>query len=248
MKDFLRLRLGRLVAWLLHLRSRPYPFPTGVALILAPHADDETLGCGGLLAAKARRGDTVHVVFVSDSAGAPETLPPAVLAGQRRAEALAALAVLGVPPTHVHFIAAPDGRLNRLPAAESARVQAALATLLGKLQPAEIFVPYYGGGSTEHDATVDLARSALAAAGLRPAVWEYPVWAWWEPRRLRRQLLRPAENFHLDLGPERAIKCAALACHVSQVTPRPPAGEPALPPVLAALCTGPVEFYFHRQP
>lgn len=248
MKDYFRLLLGRLLARLLRMRSQPYPFPTGTALVLAPHADDETLGCGGLLAAKARRGDTVHVVFVSDSAGAPEDHPPAELTGQRRAEGLASLAVLGVPALHVHFIAAPDGRLNRLPAAESARVQAALAELLRELQPAEIFVPYLGGGSTEHDATVALARSALAAAGLRPTVWEYPVWAWWDPRRLRRQLFRPAENFHLDLGAGRAIKCAALACHASQVTPRPPAGEPALPPVLAALCTGPVEFYFHRQP
>lgn len=34
-------------------------------LLLAPHADDEVLGCGGLLAALARRGADVHVVYAS---------------------------------------------------------------------------------------------------------------------------------------------------------------------------------------
>jgi N-acetylglucosamine malate deacetylase 1 len=34
-------------------------------LLLAPHADDEVLGCGGLLASLARRGAQVHVVYAS---------------------------------------------------------------------------------------------------------------------------------------------------------------------------------------
>ncbi|MDI1335063.1 MAG: PIG-L family deacetylase [Lacunisphaera sp.] len=248
MKNLLRRLLGRTLARLLVLRSQTYPFPAGGALVLAPHADDETLGCGGLLAAKRARGDAVQVVFVSDSAGAPESGTSASLAARRRAEALAALDVLGIPPADIHFLEAADGRLNRLTPAETARVHTALTALLEKFKPAEIFVPYFGGGSTEHDATVDLAQAALATSGIRPRVWEYPVWAWWDPRRLAGQLQRPAENFHLKLAGLRDRKQAALACHRSQLEPQPPAGEPPLPPVLAALCTGPAEFYFHRQP
>lgn len=37
----------------------------GRVLLLAPHADDEVLGCGGLLASLARRGAQVHVVYAS---------------------------------------------------------------------------------------------------------------------------------------------------------------------------------------
>jgi len=246
MKNLLRLSLGRVVARLLRLCSRPFPLTNGTALVLAPHADDETLGCGGLIATKSRRGEPVHVVFVSDSAGSPESRPPADQAARRRMEALAALAVLGVPAPRAHFLGAPDGRLNRLPADESARVTTALSMLLTQLCPTEIFVPYLGGGSSEHDAAVCLARAALAAADRRPVVWEYPVWAWWSPRRLTGQLFRAAENFSLPLGAARATKRAALACHASQLAPSPLAGEPALPPVLATLCTGPVEFYFKR--
>ncbi|SDS64097.1 PIG-L family deacetylase [Opitutus sp. GAS368] len=241
MKNVLRRVLGVGLAWLLRLRSQPYPFPPGVALVLAPHADDETLGCGGLLALKQARGDAVRVVFVTDSAGSP-AVPG--LSARRRDEALAALATLGLAHDCAHFLGAPDGRLNSLAPAEGARLTAALAALLAKLQPAEVFVPYLGGGSSEHDATVQLARVALASAGMSPRVWEYPVWAWWNPARLAGQLAQPAQNFHLKLGAVRARKRAALTCHASQCAGRPP----ALPSVLAALCTGPVEFYFHRQP
>jgi len=248
MKTIVKYWLGWLIAFLLRIRGRAYPFAPGTTLIVAPHADDETLGCGGLIAAKARRGDPVQVVFVSDSAGSPEDHPAPGLAGQRRAESLAALAVLGVPAASIHFVDAPDGRLNRLTATEFTRVKGALAALIGQIAPQEIFLPYLGEGSTEHDATVHLARAALATTGQKPLVWEYTVWAWWDPRRLSGQLLRSRENFHLVLGPDRALKRTALDCHASQMVPLPATGEPALPAVVAALCSGPVEFYFNRQP
>ena len=245
MKNFLRRMLGLAMRLLLRWRSQPYPFPAGAAVIVAPHADDETLGCGGLLAAKSVRGDTVHVVFFSDSAGSPESFPLAGQAALRRREALAALAVLGVLANQVDFLDAPDGRLNRLSDGETAHVDAAFASLLQQFKPAEIFVPYLGGGSSEHDATVDRTRTALALSGVPARVWEYPVWAWWDARRLARQLSCPAQNFHLTLGALRTRKCQALACHRSQLTASPGTGEPDLPPVLAALCTGPTEFFFY---
>ena len=248
MKNLLRYVLGTVLAWCLRFRSRPYAFPPGLALVLAPHADDETLGCGGLLALKNERGDPVEVVFISDSAGASEEPTTAGLAGRRHRESLAALAALGIGAEHVHFLAAPDGHLNRLAPGESARVQSVLVDLVKRLEPAEVFVPYLGGGSTEHDATVQLARNALSAIGAGTQVWEYPVWAWWDPRRLVGQLWRPEQNFHLSLGMARARKHAALACHASQLEALPGTRQPALPPVLAALCTGPTEFFFHRQP
>jgi LmbE family N-acetylglucosaminyl deacetylase len=247
MKDALRRLLGPLVARLLCFRSRPYPFGPGPALVVAPHADDETLGCGGLLALKRARGEPVEVVFVTDSAGSPEAAPAAGLAARRRREALAALAVLGTAAQHVHFLDAPDGRLNRLTPTESRRVLTALAAVLEKIRPAEVFLPYLGEGSTEHDAAGQLTRDAVAAAGLTPRLWEYPVWAWWNPVRLAGQLSKPAQNFTLRLGAARATKLSALACHASQLEPAGPRGEPSLPRTLAALCTGPVEFYFNRQ-
>src|SRR5437762_1448664 len=40
-------------------------------LVLAPHPDDESLGCGGLIAESCARGGTVHVVILTDGTRSP---------------------------------------------------------------------------------------------------------------------------------------------------------------------------------
>jgi N-acetylglucosamine malate deacetylase 1 len=230
----------------LRLSSRPYAPMPGSLLVVAPHADDETLGCGGLIAAQAHAGRAVDVVFLTDSAGSHPghpTLTPRALADLRRGEAEAALAILGVPAGHRFFFELPDGKLNRLPPAEAAATQERLTQLIRELQPAEILVPFRHGGSTEHTAAWELARTSLAAAG-GGRLLEYPIWAWWNPLRLRERLGRQKGNLRFRLGPWRVIKQRALACHQSQVQPSPPSPGPALPASLAWACCGPTEFFF----
>lgn len=67
-------------------------------LALAPHPDDETIGCGGSLALHARAGDPVKVVILTDGAAGDVSGETArdVYVGLRKAEALKACAALGV--------------------------------------------------------------------------------------------------------------------------------------------------------
>lgn len=85
-------------------------------VVVAPHPDDETIGCGGTLALLADAGADVQVVVVTDgeaTIGSPHA--PEETAARRRREAAAACTVLGVaPPT---FLGLPDGRLPEVPAA-----------------------------------------------------------------------------------------------------------------------------------
>lgn len=82
------------------------------ALVLAPHFDDEVLGCGGLLAHLVDGGCRVQVVFLTDSAGGDEGADdPAAYGARRRQESVAGLAVLGI--TDVAFLDLPDGALDR---------------------------------------------------------------------------------------------------------------------------------------
>lgn len=68
--------------------------PSGAVLVLAPHADDEALGCGGAILRHLANGDRVQVVIVTDSdyGSFPEQVDGRAA---RRAESLCAAAHLG---------------------------------------------------------------------------------------------------------------------------------------------------------
>ncbi|TCT22805.1 PIG-L deacetylase family protein [Thiobaca trueperi] len=68
--------------------------PRGRTLVLAPHPDDEVLGCGGAIMRHVAAGDPIRVIIVTDGAlGLPPGTPDAALTRQR--ESLCAAAVLG---------------------------------------------------------------------------------------------------------------------------------------------------------
>ena len=236
-------------------RSRPFDASdlARPALVFAPHQDDETLGCGGLIALKRRAGVPVSVVFLTDGATSHATRMPAdELVARRRGEAVAACAVLGVAAADVHFLDLPDGELTgRLAAA----ADAAGGVLDVHPDHGQVFVPYAGDTTPDHIA----ARAAvLAALGERPerawTVFEYPVWFWhhwpWARPDLARRLQWPAAVARglgaawrccrdlttvLDVGEVVALKRAALDCHATQM--RRPDGDPGWP-VLADVSGG----------
>ncbi len=188
------------------------------ALVVAPHPDDESLGCGGLIAEAARHGEAVHIAVVTDGAGshaASHTHRPELLRQLRRDETLAAAAVLGVPPERVSFLDIPDGCApQRGPAAEAAGRR--LPTLARDLAAGTIFTSWDYATHPAHVAAPHYA--AAAAQDTEAALFSYPVWAWMLPRRTLMPNLR-WRGFSIDIGPHLAAKRAAVLKHRSQTTP-----------------------------
>ena len=80
------------------------------ALVLAPHPDDEVLGCGGLIAFHAQRCDALRVLVLSDGAAGLTGEERRRMAERRAAESRAAAAALGA--VEVRFLGLEDGRLG----------------------------------------------------------------------------------------------------------------------------------------
>src|SRR5690349_90126 len=96
-------------------------------LVVAPHPDDEVLGCGGVICRHVANGDDVCVVVVSK--GAVDVFPPALVEQVRREGSLANK-VLGT--ARLVFLDFPAPRLDVVPTSSLAR---ALKDLIVDLQP-----------------------------------------------------------------------------------------------------------------
>jgi LmbE family N-acetylglucosaminyl deacetylase len=144
-------------------------------LVVAPHPDDETLGCGVAIMRKREAGTQVTVVIVTDGAAAePASLPPAELAALRREEARRAASRLGLRPVDLRFLDVPDTHV----AQHVDEVADLLAELLTGLAPDQLLIPASCEGHPDHDATNVAALEAARRAGFAGETLEYCVWLW----------------------------------------------------------------------
>ena len=153
------------------------------ALVLAPHADDESLGCGGLIAEAAARGFPPAVAVLTDgsmSHPSSRSHPPPRLRALRQAEARAAVAALGVGSERLHFLNLPDGGAPREgPGMEEAAAR--VADLARAYKAGTILTTWECDPHADHVAAQVIARAAARSMGAR--VVSYPVWGWALPRR-----------------------------------------------------------------
>ncbi len=234
----------------LNYTSQPYELRPVRCIVFAPHQDDETLGCGGLIARKRNEGLPVDVVFLTDgSASHPHhpTVSPLDVAAIRHREAREALAILGVESSAIHFLDEPDGMLQHLDKDRRAALVQRITTLLRLIRPNEIFLPCNPDGSTEHDAAFAFIAEAVLSSKLRPAIWQYPVWSWYNPMLLLERMIFTSGRCRVPSGDYQLIKTSALACYRSQTYPLPPQREPALPPELVRIFNSDVEYFFRYE-
>lgn len=188
-------------------------------LILAPHPDDESLGCGGLIALLRKTGKDVFVVFTTDgslSHPSSKKYPAEALATLRREEAISALSVLGVPEDAVFFFAKKDGSL---PAAGEEKFEQnanQLHLLITLLQPDLVLVPYENDPHRDHRATWQMLAHAHNNINAEYRTLEYMVWLM--VRGEDNDM--PAANTlrYLDIADYKGQKMEAVRKHISQTT------------------------------
>ncbi|WP_052050697.1 PIG-L deacetylase family protein [Leptolyngbya sp. KIOST-1] len=227
-------------------------------LVVAPHPDDETLGCGGAIAQLRSQGCAVRVLVVSDGANShprSRLYPPSRLRALRQAETLTALAGLGVEATEVTFLGLPDGSVPHLVGAPPRRHSAAAPLALAQCQhylglsaPQTIFLPYQFDPHRDHRATWQLIRGAAAALPQPPRMIEYPIWDW-DPQQ-RQPLGSGYRAWRLDISAQLGLKQRAIHCYRSQTTaliPDDPTGF-RLTPELIAPFLNPWEVFLELDP
>ena len=209
-------------------------------VVVAPHPDDETIGCGATIASKRASGTPVTVVVVADGRHAQSNstlIDAAQLAEIRAQEVVEACGALGVGPDQVLQLHFEDTHVDER---EDALV-AQLVEILRSTEPEEVLVISRHDHHPDHRSVNRATYRALAVWGQSVQVLEFPVWSWidgpWLDQRSRSPLGRA---IHLLGAPFRTVeggrptivstegfleaKRMGLAAHASQTTPY--TGEP----------------------
>jgi len=185
------------------------------AMVIAPHPDDESLGCGGLIAAASEMGLAPIVVMVTDGTAShpgSRDYPPTRLRDVRFAELRAALRILGLPPENLSLLNIPDGEVPHTGPGFTQAVSRLRETATAS-GCALIIGPWSGDGHPDHQAAAKMSGAAAKAMAL--PLLSYPVWGWL--RDPAERLYEPRTGgFRLNIADHLAQKRAAVAAHRSQ--------------------------------
>ncbi|MDX2232811.1 MAG: PIG-L family deacetylase [Leptolyngbyaceae cyanobacterium bins.349] len=196
------------------------------AVIFAPHQDDETFGCGGVIALKRRQGIPVKVVYLTDGRncyfGCPMPVPIAAeeCIQMRQQEALKALHTLGVEAADVVFLNYEDSKLGDLQGKQRQTAIAELQNLLHQFAPQEVYVPYYNDMHSDHIETFYLVKDAIARWNASVDVWQYLIWSLWRYEHLDELVANQFANLYkVAIAPVQQQKQDAIQAYRSQLLP-----------------------------
>lgn len=178
--------------------------PANRILVLAPHPDDESLGCGGTIARYTHGGATAALLVVSDGGALDEQdgKKEEDLAAERTQETRAAAQVLGIQ--HVSFLGLPDGRLHH----HREEMSKAFRQNLVAFTPDLVLCPSPIDGHSDHAA---VARVVLQLHREVPG-WSLAFYELHTP-------LRP--NLLVDISEKIGVKERAVLCYRRSLFGRP---------------------------
>ena len=192
----------------------------GSCLVLAPHPDDESLGCGGLIATFRKNKADVRVVVTTDGSQShpnSKVFPPEIVVQIRKKEVLEALEILGVSEEKVSFFNGKDASLPSQSEEGFASLANELSDVIKSFQPQLILVPYQLDPHCDHRATWQILQQALKENNpIR--VWEYPIWLYELASESDVPILKSGELKKVNVGEFLKQKKHAIARHVSQTT------------------------------
>ena len=170
-------------------------------LVIAPHPDDESIGCGGTLCRHTARGDRVAAVFLTSGELGLEHLPREEAWRVREKEAETAAEVLGL--ADLTFLRRPDWYVGE----GVDEAAALLRPVLAREAPQFIYLPHDREWHPDHRAALAVVRAACRDSGIpAPDLLTYEVW---NPLSEHDQVT--------DITPVMSRKLRAVRCYRSQL-------------------------------
>lgn len=201
---------------LLYPSTRVYDWET--TLVVAPHPEDESLGCGGAMALLRDMGYRVHILYVTHGAirmmDEPLLTRP-LLKKIKEEEAIKALEKLGVTEESASFLHIHN---QLVPKKGEPGFEEAVRLCINELEsfmPNTVLLPCRYHPYDDHYATWEIMQDAIKQVSYRINVVEYMIWKGEKENQefVTTDTLKP---WRLDIKPVLNQKIRAIAEHRTQ--------------------------------
>lgn len=183
-------------------------------LVVAPHPDDEVLGCGGTIVKHVLGGDEVYLCIVTKAY--PPDWPEHELK-ERREEVLKANEILGIKKTY--FLDLPTVKLDTIPQKE---LNEAIAQVVNEVQPEVVYIPHRGDVNKDHRLVFDAAMVATRPKSGSPVKkilsYESLSETEWAAPFLENAFL---PNVHVDISETLETKLKAITAYKTELKEYP---------------------------
>ena len=188
-------------------------------LVLAPHMDDEYLGCGGTMLMHEDKSQ-VFCLYATDGTRSPSPLlpwdgkTPPDIRDRRRREVHEVMAKTGVPAENLVFLELPDGRLSR----RKGSLRRRLRQEFDRIRPAFVLAPFRYDLHSDHVALSDTARHVLRETSIECCLLEYFVYFRWRliPGGDIRELIPSTRLVTVDTSSVNERKSSMIRLYRSQ--------------------------------
>lgn len=156
--------------------SKQLEIPNSI-LILAPHPDDETFGCAGLIQRALNEKKDVKILILTKGEGAynENLISETELTESRRVLSLNAINHLGLEPKDIEYKEWGDGHIK-----DSYQLEE-LSQAINAYNPDAIFTPHLLEGWSDHIATTEITAKLLKDLNRTKQIklFQYCVWVWY---------------------------------------------------------------------
>jgi len=131
-------------------------------LVIAPHPDDDLIGCGGSMAMHLEKGNEVFVIYVTNGDAECQQFPPNDFTKIRKEETLNADRCLGLKVENLFFLDEKPWRLNE------EKIRFKLLELVRQIRPDVCYIPHIADSHLDHQI---VSRAAWDAINMAPSRW-----------------------------------------------------------------------------
>jgi N-acetylglucosamine malate deacetylase 1 len=184
-------------------------------LIIAAHADDEVIGCGGTIARHVADGDIVHAVFLADGVSSRAGVDKRESA-KREAAAATAHKILGIAGTS--YCGLPDNRLDSLALLDVVQL---LEARIHTLKPEVIYTHHYGDLNVDHRVTHQAVMTACRPIPTQSVreIYTFEVMSSSEWATPGNKPFLP--NYYIDISNYLSTKLSALEAYKIEMRDTP---------------------------